>query len=122
MMQEKNTRTAQFAHDLIEESLRSPQASVATILRKLRLKVVKNLPSEPTTKDLLPLIYTFMYVYYGNPMTVLRLIARGEENYVRFAASTLRSRRLIKIMLNIQKYFNNAYTRILYKQIDFGSC
>ena len=78
-----DTYAAQFAHDLIEESLRPPQASVATILRKLRLKVVKNLPSEPNTRDLLPLIYTFMYVYYGNPMTVLRLIARGEENYVK---------------------------------------
>lgn len=76
-----DTHAAKFARDLIEESLRSPNLSVATLLQKLRLKVVENLPDEPTTQDLLPLIYTFMYVYYGNPMTVLRLTPpRGQPN------------------------------------------
>lgn len=70
---------AKFAHDLIEESLRSPNLSVAALLRKLRLRVVENLPEHPTTQDLLPFIYTFMYVYYGNPMTVLRLIPPGGQ-------------------------------------------
>ena len=62
-----------------EESLRSPNLSVAALLRKLRFRVVENLPEQPTTQDLLPFIYTFMYVYYGNPMTVLRLSSPREQ-------------------------------------------
>ncbi|NER93246.1 MAG: CHAT domain-containing protein [Symploca sp. SIO1B1] len=73
---------AKFAHDLIQESLRSPKLSVAALLRELRFRVVKNLPEQPTTQDLLPFIYTFMYVYYGNPMTVLRLTPSGGKPYV----------------------------------------
>jgi len=74
-----DTHAANFARDLIQESLRSPNLSIATLLRKLRLRVVENLPKQPTTEDLLPFIYTFMYVYYGNPMTVLRLIPPGGQ-------------------------------------------
>lgn len=70
---------AQFARALLKECLRSPNLSVAALLRKLRLRVVENLPKEPTTQDLLPFIYTFMYVYYGNPMTVLRLTPVGGQ-------------------------------------------
>jgi CHAT domain len=77
-----DSHAAIFARELIEESLHFPNLSVAALLKKLRLKVVKNLPDEPTTKDLLPLIYTFMYVYYGNPMTVLRLSSSGEIGHV----------------------------------------
>lgn len=68
---------AKFARDLIQESLQSSNLAVAELLRKLRLRVVENLPDEPTTEDLLSFIYTFMYVYYGNPMTVLRLTSPG---------------------------------------------
>ncbi|MGK7877058.1 MAG: hypothetical protein AB4426_28335 [Xenococcaceae cyanobacterium] len=57
--------------------MESPNLSVAAILRKLRFSVVENLPAEPTIQDLLHFIYTFMYVYYGNPMTILRLIPSG---------------------------------------------
>ncbi len=74
-----DSHAANFAHDLIQESLRSPNLSVAALLRKLRLRVVENLPEQPTTQDLLPFIYTFMYVYYGNPMTVLRLTPPGGQ-------------------------------------------
>ncbi len=77
-----DSHAAKFARELIEESLRSPNLSVAALLRKLRLKVVENLPDEPTTPDLLPFIYTFMYVYYGNPMTVLRLTQPGAQRNV----------------------------------------
>ncbi len=69
---------AEFACELIKESLISPQLSVAAILKKLRSKAVENLGNNPTEKQLLSLIYRFMYVYYGNPMTVLRLKRRGE--------------------------------------------
>lgn len=74
-----DSHAAKFARDFIQESLGTPKLSVAALLRKLRLKVVENLPDEPTTTDLLPFIYTFMYVYYGNPMTVLRLTSPGEQ-------------------------------------------
>ena len=70
---------ATFASELIEESLKSPTTPVAVLLRKLRLQVVQNLPEQPTTQDLLPFIYTFMYVYYGNPMTVLQLAIQGGQ-------------------------------------------
>ncbi|WP_446383973.1 CHAT domain-containing protein [Coleofasciculus sp. E2-BRE-01] len=73
---------AKFARELIEASLRSPNLSVAALLRELRLRVVQKLPDEPTTQDLLPFIYTFMYVYYGNPMTVLRLTPPGGQDCV----------------------------------------
>jgi hypothetical protein len=71
---------AQFARDLIQESLNSPDLPVAALLRQLRWKVVQNLPENPTTEDLLPFIYTFMYVYYGNPLTVLRLTPDGGKS------------------------------------------
>ncbi|MFB2834252.1 CHAT domain-containing protein [Floridanema evergladense] len=74
-----DSHAAKFAHDLIQESLNSPNLSVAALLRKLRLKVVESLPEQATTQDLLPFIYTFMYVYYGNPMTVLRLTPPGGQ-------------------------------------------
>lgn len=74
-----NLYGAAFARELIEESLRSPHLSVAALLRELRLRVVQNLPEQPTIQDLLPFIYTFMYVYYGNPMTVLRLTPPGGQ-------------------------------------------
>jgi CHAT domain len=77
-----NSHAAKFACYLIEESLNSPNLSVAGLLRKIRLKMVANLPNEPTPQQLLSLIYTFMYVYYGNPMTILRLTPTGEKPYV----------------------------------------
>ncbi|MBD2770885.1 CHAT domain-containing protein [Iningainema tapete] len=74
-----DSHAAEFARDLIKESLRSPNHSIAALLKKLRLKVVEKLPEQPTTQDILPFIYTFMYVYYGNPMTVLRLTPPGGQ-------------------------------------------
>lgn len=68
---------AQFAFDLIEELFNSPNLPVAAIIRKLRAKAINKLAENPTTEDLLSFIYTFMYVYYGNPMTVLRLTPAG---------------------------------------------
>ena len=68
---------AQFASDLIDELLSFPNLPVAVIIRKLRAKVINKLSEKPTTEDLLSFIYAFMYVYYGNPMTVLRLTPAG---------------------------------------------
>lgn len=72
---------ANFARELIQKSLQSPNLSVAELLRQLRLRVVNRLLENPTEEDLLKFIYTFMYVYYGNPMTVLRLTPRGGRSY-----------------------------------------
>ncbi len=77
-----DAHAAKFARELIDESLRSRNLSVAALLRELRFRVVKSLPEQPTTQDLLPFIYTFMYVYYGNPMTVLRLKRSGGQPHV----------------------------------------
>jgi CHAT domain len=74
-----DTHAAKFASQLIEESLKSSDIPVAELLRQLRMQVVKSLPEEPTPDDLLPFIYTFMYVYYGNPMTVLQLTPQGGQ-------------------------------------------
>ncbi|WP_446395421.1 CHAT domain-containing protein [Coleofasciculus sp. E1-EBD-02] len=73
---------AKFARELIEASLRSPNLSVAALLRELRFKMIKNFPDQPTKEQWESFIYTFMYVYYGNPMTVLRLTPPGGQNGV----------------------------------------
>ncbi|MBD2039250.1 CHAT domain-containing protein [Microcoleus sp. FACHB-672] len=70
---------AKFAYDLIQESLRSPNLSVAALLQELRFKMVANFPDKPTNEEWESFIYTFMYVYYGNPMTVLRLTPSGGQ-------------------------------------------
>jgi hypothetical protein len=67
---------ARIARQLIEEMLRGPQRPVAALLRDLRARVMISLPDDPTDEDVRALIYTFMYVYYGNPMAVLRLKRR----------------------------------------------
>ncbi|MEH2115504.1 CHAT domain-containing protein [Nostoc sp.] len=69
---------AEFACELIKESSQSSPLPVAALLKNLRLKAVKNLGDKPTEEQLLSLIYRFMYVYYGSPMTVLRLTPPGE--------------------------------------------
>ncbi|MFP4122396.1 MAG: CHAT domain-containing protein [Coleofasciculus sp.] len=77
-----NKYGSEFARDLIKASLRSPNLSVAALLRELRFKMIKNFPDQPTKEQWESFIYTFMYVYYGNPMTVLRLIPPGGQNGV----------------------------------------
>jgi hypothetical protein len=73
---------AKFAQELLKNVTREPETPFATILRKLRLRIIENLPNEPTEEQLTALIYTFMYVYYGNPMTVLRLSSSGGQAHV----------------------------------------
>jgi hypothetical protein len=41
--------------------------------------MVANFPAQPTKEEWESFLYTFMYVYYGNPMTVLRLIPPGGQ-------------------------------------------
>ena len=70
---------AEIARDLMQACIDSPSLSVAALLRDIRAKVVADLAKEPTQDNLLAFIYTFMYVYYGNPMTVLRLTPSGGQ-------------------------------------------
>lgn len=70
---------AEIARDLMQACMDSPSLSVAALLRDIRAKVVADLAKEQTPDNLLAFIYTFMYVYYGNPMTVLRLTPSGGQ-------------------------------------------
>jgi hypothetical protein len=70
---------ARIARDLMQACWGSPSLSVAALLRDIRAKVVADLAAEQTQDNLLAFIYTFMYVYYGNPMTVLRLTPSGGQ-------------------------------------------
>jgi hypothetical protein len=70
---------AEIARDLMQACMDSPSLSVAALLRDIRAKVVADLAAEQTQDNLLAFIYTFMYVYYGNPMTVLRLTPSGGQ-------------------------------------------
>jgi hypothetical protein len=70
---------AEIARYLMQACMDSPSLSVAALLRDIRAKVVADLAKEPTQDNLLAFIYTFMYVYYGNPMTVLRLTPSGGQ-------------------------------------------
>ena len=70
---------ARIAKDIMQACLDSPSLSVAALLRDIRAKVVADLEKEPTPHNHLAFIYTFMYVYYGNPMTVLRLTPSGGQ-------------------------------------------
>jgi CHAT domain-containing protein len=54
----------------------------AEVLRRLRAKAVAELAAAETTENWLNFIYSFMYVYYGNPSAKIRLacVAEPEED------------------------------------------
>ena len=56
-----------------DEYQRNRQLTVPTILKNIREQVVKNLEDDRTEENELICFSTFMYVYYGHPMTVLDL-------------------------------------------------
>ncbi len=74
-----NDYAARVAKDLMQACLDVSCLSVATLLRDIRAKVAADLAKDPSQDNLLAFIYTFMYVYYGNPMTVLRLTPSGGQ-------------------------------------------
>ena len=55
-----------------------PSLSVAEILCSLRTEAVKNFNFQKNNESELFYFYTFMYVYYGNPMTMLKITPSGE--------------------------------------------
>jgi CHAT domain-containing protein len=67
------------SRNFFEEYKENPHLSVATILKNLRLKAIEKYQSEKNDDNKLLLIFTFMYIYYGNPMAKLNIIP-NEEN------------------------------------------
>ncbi|MEH1850496.1 MAG: CHAT domain-containing protein [Nostoc sp.] len=56
-----------------DEYQRNRQLTVPAILKNIREEVVKNMEDDRTEENELICFSTFMYVYYGHPMTVLDL-------------------------------------------------
>jgi CHAT domain-containing protein len=71
-----------IAQHFLEEYQNTPNQSVAGILRRMREQALKNIQTDPCEENWALFLFTFMYVYYGNPMTVLRLSASGGQSYV----------------------------------------
>lgn len=67
---------AYIGENLLRNCYENSEKSVATLLRELRQEAVERIKDNPTDEAWLQFIYTFMYIYYGNPMTVLRLTKR----------------------------------------------
>lgn len=64
---------AKVTSNFFAEYQRNPHLPVAAILRNIRAEAAKNFRANKTEENRRLFIFTFMYVYYGNPMTVLRL-------------------------------------------------
>jgi hypothetical protein len=66
---------AEYARDFIDKALKNPDMPVAAILKELRAEAVAALPINPVPDDSQSrkFLNTFMYVYYGNPLTNLKL-------------------------------------------------
>ncbi|BAZ21097.1 hypothetical protein NIES4073_19750 [Kalymmatonema gypsitolerans NIES-4073] len=77
-----NMCAAKIARNLIEQchdEKCNNNLSVAELLQRIRAQAVQRVNSEDTPEAWKAFIYTFMYVYYGNPMTVLRLSPLGGQ-------------------------------------------
>lgn len=77
---------------LVEHARRSPDRPLAHMLRDFRARAAAELPTPvPRTKgadgvvdrdgqrQVLRVLYQFMYVYYGHPLTTLRLVPSGPD-------------------------------------------
>ncbi|WP_026100395.1 CHAT domain-containing protein [Fortiea contorta] len=63
---------AKFTENFFEKCREYPKLPAAEILKKMREDAVKNYkPTDPESEFIF--LITFMYVYYGNPLTVLQL-------------------------------------------------
>lgn len=65
------------SHNFFAECQRSPEISVAAILRNIRKQIAEIYKERKDDETERLFLVTFMYVYYGNPMTVLRLPKTG---------------------------------------------
>ncbi|RKZ93496.1 MAG: hypothetical protein DRR19_00975 [Candidatus Parabeggiatoa sp. nov. 1] len=80
LAQVHDTYAAEIAHRFIQAALRSPHLPIAVLLRHLRIDAAKQLSDDPTDEELLQFLYTFLYVYYGNPTTKLHLTTCEESD------------------------------------------
>jgi hypothetical protein len=86
----------EIAHEairlIVAEIAADPAKPVAQSLREFRARAMTRLPEPiphihavggdhdvPGQRDVLAFLYSFMFVYYGSPMTTLRLTPRGHE-------------------------------------------
>ncbi|MDJ0509287.1 MAG: CHAT domain-containing protein [Crocosphaera sp.] len=68
---------ARVSQNFFDEYQKNPQLPVATILKNIRLKAIQDFLSDRRNLDKKYLfLFTFMYIYYGNPMTKLKLIEK----------------------------------------------
>jgi hypothetical protein len=70
----------EMARDLLQHLRDNPGQPVAEAVRELRAQAARLTPADlaavsgaEANKELLPLLYRFMYVYYGSPRTVITL-------------------------------------------------
>ncbi len=68
---------AKISHNFFEEHQKHPHLSVATILKNIRQKAANEYQSQKGNDENRYLfLFTFMYIYYGNPMTKLELMKK----------------------------------------------
>ena len=67
---------ASIARNFFDRCQEKTDLTVAEILQLLRREVSKQLLSDKSEENWYLFLYTFMYVYYGHPFTLLQLIQR----------------------------------------------
>ncbi len=68
---------AKVSHNFFEEHQKYPHLSVATILKNIRQKAANEYQCQKGNDENRYLfLFTFMYIYYGNPMTKLELMKK----------------------------------------------
>lgn len=77
---------ANIAKHILDAASVEDGAQIAEVLRQLRAKAVNRLvhiSENATLDDWLMLLYSFMYIYYGNPLTQLQLppIEKAEDKH-----------------------------------------
>ncbi|HLP88443.1 MAG TPA: CHAT domain-containing protein [Nostocaceae cyanobacterium] len=69
---------AQITNNFFTEYQRNPDLPVAAILKNIRAEAAQQFKANKTEDNRKLFIFTFMYIYYGNPMTTLQLTPKGE--------------------------------------------
>ncbi len=70
---------AQIAHAIFQASFAEDGIRIGEVLKTLRRRVVRQLREKASPENWLRYIYTFMYIYYGNPFTRLQLVPADES-------------------------------------------
>ena len=80
MGQVEDEYAPKIAQNFLAKYQDTPTLSVAAILRLLRAQALANLQADPSEENWSLFLFTFMYVYYGNPMTTLSLVPPRPES------------------------------------------